>query len=756
MIEDFDGTSGGSADPNVSSSEAESKDQSDSLLSAVYDVRQSARMATTVLGNEGPSGWPEDQLLQLQLQQQQPEQQREHDQQRWRNSLAFHGADLSFGSRRESMGLGLGVGVGSVNADRSFSDSRRSSMGLGLDINFSDQHQFVSSDIPGPMGLGSAINVQMQLPALHGLNDLTIQQQRLVQLQQQQQQLRRQQIQHHTQSGTARSSDALRVQAEAQAAAAVIFLGASLPGSDDNSPTNNDPLRQFGVNDSQGAGPQPMQNSLGLGAVSARPWAQQLSSLHPSAGGIDLCMNLTSSGDTTSGENASLDNTLPMRSLALQLQLHQQQEQQQSQQEPFPRGGFSSESLSLDNSLPIRSFGLQLQLQQRKEQQQREQEQLGHVQLHQRQEQQQRQLQLPGGDNSSANASLDNTLMMRSLGLQLELHQRQEQQQRQQQEQLGQMRLQQRLEQQQRQQEQLPGGGISNENVSLSNTLPMRSFGLQLELNRTQEQQRRQQEHLWHLQLQQKQEQQLRQQEQWRHLQSSLRDGQARSAQRVQPQQYPQFQQSQQFSLEPQRHLRQQETRRNSFDLSVALESVGYQQEQKTDLRIIERLQQLEAPSSSSMPPRIVGTGGLSKREPDEELSLSLKKTTKLEGTDELDQTACSAPMTAGNSKKDASFPLKLHEILCSPEYQEMIAWLPHGKSWRILKPSAFENVVIPLHFRHSKYASFMRQVSADDDGYLIVPRILAGLLNPGRLTPFWVCFPSGQWLGFPEGLARG
>eukprot|EP00934_Nitzschia_sp_Nitz4_P000824 Nitzschia sp. Nitz4//scaffold78_size91513//50071//51382//NITZ4_004929-RA/size91513-snap-gene-0.140-mRNA-1//-1//CDS//3329558130//824//frame0 len=66
---------------------------------------------------------------------------------------------------------------------------------------------------------------------------------------------------------------------------------------------------------------------------------------------------------------------------------------------------------------------------------------------------------------------------------------------------------------------------------------------------------------------------------------------------------------------------------------------------------------------------------------------------------------------SAGGTK-EPPFPLKLHAILCNPEYQDLITWLPHGKSWRILKPSAFEKVVIPQYFRHAKYASFMRQVN--------------------------------------------
>ncbi len=61
---------------------------------------------------------------------------------------------------------------------------------------------------------------------------------------------------------------------------------------------------------------------------------------------------------------------------------------------------------------------------------------------------------------------------------------------------------------------------------------------------------------------------------------------------------------------------------------------------------------------------------------------------------------------------KEPPFPVKLHRILSNSEYSDVISWLPHGRSWRVLKPKAFEENVIPIYFRHAKYASFMRQVS--------------------------------------------
>ncbi len=61
---------------------------------------------------------------------------------------------------------------------------------------------------------------------------------------------------------------------------------------------------------------------------------------------------------------------------------------------------------------------------------------------------------------------------------------------------------------------------------------------------------------------------------------------------------------------------------------------------------------------------------------------------------------------------KEPPFPVKLHRILSNPDYSDFISWLPHGRSWRVLKPKAFEEKIVPRYFRHTKYASFMRQVN--------------------------------------------
>jgi hypothetical protein len=58
------------------------------------------------------------------------------------------------------------------------------------------------------------------------------------------------------------------------------------------------------------------------------------------------------------------------------------------------------------------------------------------------------------------------------------------------------------------------------------------------------------------------------------------------------------------------------------------------------------------------------------------------------------------------------TFPHKLHEILSDPINSEYITWLPHGRAWKVVRRTQFERDILPLHFRHSRYSSFMRQVS--------------------------------------------
>lgn len=58
-------------------------------------------------------------------------------------------------------------------------------------------------------------------------------------------------------------------------------------------------------------------------------------------------------------------------------------------------------------------------------------------------------------------------------------------------------------------------------------------------------------------------------------------------------------------------------------------------------------------------------------------------------------------------------FPVKLYAILAQKEFNEIITWMPHGRSWKVLKPNIFESMVMPLFFEYSNYHSFNRLVNA-------------------------------------------
>jgi HSF-type DNA-binding len=58
------------------------------------------------------------------------------------------------------------------------------------------------------------------------------------------------------------------------------------------------------------------------------------------------------------------------------------------------------------------------------------------------------------------------------------------------------------------------------------------------------------------------------------------------------------------------------------------------------------------------------------------------------------------------------NFPAKIHAILSRNDFSNIICWMPHGRSWRVLDPTGFEQLIIPKYFGHSKFSSFIRQVN--------------------------------------------
>lgn len=45
------------------------------------------------------------------------------------------------------------------------------------------------------------------------------------------------------------------------------------------------------------------------------------------------------------------------------------------------------------------------------------------------------------------------------------------------------------------------------------------------------------------------------------------------------------------------------------------------------------------------------------------------------------------------------NFPAKMHAILSRTDLADIVCWMPHGRSWRVLKPREFEIRVIPTYF---------------------------------------------------------
>ena len=69
-----------------------------------------------------------------------------------------------------------------------------------------------------------------------------------------------------------------------------------------------------------------------------------------------------------------------------------------------------------------------------------------------------------------------------------------------------------------------------------------------------------------------------------------------------------------------------------------------------------------------------------------------------------------SMPVTAPG--RIPNFPAKMYAILSRPEYQDIVSWMPHGRSWKVHKPREFEIKVIPAYFEHNKFSSFIRQAN--------------------------------------------
>jgi HSF-type DNA-binding len=84
-------------------------------------------------------------------------------------------------------------------------------------------------------------------------------------------------------------------------------------------------------------------------------------------------------------------------------------------------------------------------------------------------------------------------------------------------------------------------------------------------------------------------------------------------------------------------------------------------------------------------------------------------------GAAHCDTAQSSDAAEAANNKE--IFPCRLMAILNDPTLSDVVAWLPHGRSFVVLRPDIFTEQVLPKYVpsvdsRAAKYPSFTRKVN--------------------------------------------
>lgn len=107
-------------------------------------------------------------------------------------------------------------------------------------------------------------------------------------------------------------------------------------------------------------------------------------------------------------------------------------------------------------------------------------------------------------------------------------------------------------------------------------------------------------------------------------------------------------------------------------------------------------------------------------------------------------------------SRLQPNFPAKLHAIVSNPNYQHILCWQPHGRSWKIVDKHLLSTVICPKHFAHAKFESFNRSVNGWGFKRLLNPgpdcksyyhecflrgrpeltKLMQRLVNPGKRLP--------------------
>ncbi|OJJ82836.1 putative stress response transcription factor SrrA/Skn7 [Aspergillus glaucus CBS 516.65] len=76
-------------------------------------------------------------------------------------------------------------------------------------------------------------------------------------------------------------------------------------------------------------------------------------------------------------------------------------------------------------------------------------------------------------------------------------------------------------------------------------------------------------------------------------------------------------------------------------------------------------------------------------------------------------QTSTSS--NSGPSGNSSDFVRKLYKMLEDPSYSEIVRWGDEGDSFVVLECEKFTKTILPRHFKHSNFASFVRQLNKYD-----------------------------------------
>jgi hypothetical protein len=81
----------------------------------------------------------------------------------------------------------------------------------------------------------------------------------------------------------------------------------------------------------------------------------------------------------------------------------------------------------------------------------------------------------------------------------------------------------------------------------------------------------------------------------------------------------------------------------------------------------------------------------------------------------------------------DMDFHLKMHHMLGRSDLTEAISWRSHGRAFKIVTPSKFENLACEEYFGHKRYSSFLYQLGVHGYKKLTAGRDRGAYYSPVR-----------------------